>query len=247
LTLMTSLELLSEEVKARASGPGALDHLSSAVSAADDLRDLADELLDRFVIAARDEGRSWSEIGAVLGVTKQAAQQRYIPPKALADPVQSLLPVAAAHARRFRHRYVATEHLLLALCDDRGIAGAALARLAITSELVDSRVNELVGRGHADAEGVLGVSPPTKRVLDAAGQESRRLGHRCEAAAPEHVLLALAAYRSGVAAEILRDAGVREAQVRQQVSELLAREAPELAAAVLHPARRGLRRRHSPG
>lgn len=33
--------------------------------------------LEAAVQAARDGGRSWAEIGAMLGVTKQAAQQRF--------------------------------------------------------------------------------------------------------------------------------------------------------------------------
>jgi hypothetical protein len=37
----------------------------------------AEETLDVLVANARQQGRSWSEIAAALGVTKQAAHQRY--------------------------------------------------------------------------------------------------------------------------------------------------------------------------
>jgi hypothetical protein len=50
-----------------------LDHLSSFVS---HLRNAEDAVEDA-VQKARDEGASWSEIGVALGVTRQAAQQRY--------------------------------------------------------------------------------------------------------------------------------------------------------------------------
>ena len=73
-------------VEARTHSADELDRLYAAVGVADDVRDLADELIDRFVAAARDAGRSWSEIGAVLGVTKQAAQQRFVPPDRNAWP-----------------------------------------------------------------------------------------------------------------------------------------------------------------
>ncbi|MQA61680.1 MAG: sigma-70 family RNA polymerase sigma factor [Actinophytocola sp.] len=33
--------------------------------------------LEEAVVAARNNGRSWSEIGLVLGVSKQAARERY--------------------------------------------------------------------------------------------------------------------------------------------------------------------------
>jgi len=40
-------------------------------------RDHVDAELAQSVQAAREAGRSWSEIGAMLGVTKQAAQRKY--------------------------------------------------------------------------------------------------------------------------------------------------------------------------
>jgi hypothetical protein len=55
-------------------------------------------------------------------------------------------------------------------------------------------------------------------------------------------LLALGAQHKAVAAQILGDLGVNEEQLRQQLSELLAGEAPELAANILQPPRRRLRR-----
>lgn len=42
-------------------------------------REKADEGLQTAVKAARESGRSWSEIGAMLGVSKQAAQNKYGP------------------------------------------------------------------------------------------------------------------------------------------------------------------------
>jgi hypothetical protein len=40
-------------------------------------RDRLETALDDAVRVARSKGRSWSEIGAMLGVTKQAAQRKY--------------------------------------------------------------------------------------------------------------------------------------------------------------------------
>ncbi len=42
-------------------------------------RNEVDDGLVAAVRAARDAGRSWSEIAAMLGVSKQAAQQKYGP------------------------------------------------------------------------------------------------------------------------------------------------------------------------
>src|SRR6478735_7872871 len=56
----------------------ALDQLSDAVLAADHLGDIADHLIGHFVDQARRSGASWSEIGRSMGVTKQAAQKRFV-------------------------------------------------------------------------------------------------------------------------------------------------------------------------
>jgi ATP-dependent Clp protease ATP-binding subunit ClpC len=135
-----------------------------------------------------------------------------------------------------RHRYVGTEHLLQALTLDLGLAGTTLARLGVDDAGVAERIREAVGEGHSSETATLGISPRAKRVLEAAGHEARRLGHRCAAASPEHVLLALSGQGDAVGARILRDLGVTDVQLRAQLAELLAGEAPELAAKLLEPA-----------
>src|SRR6476659_4763319 len=57
----------------------ALDQLSDAVIAADHLGEVADHLIGHFVDQARRSGASWSDIGASMGVSKQAAQKRFVP------------------------------------------------------------------------------------------------------------------------------------------------------------------------
>jgi DNA-directed RNA polymerase specialized sigma24 family protein len=48
------------------------------------LRSLADDQreVDEAVAAARENGRSWGEIGLVLGISRQAARERYGQPAA---------------------------------------------------------------------------------------------------------------------------------------------------------------------
>src|SRR3954454_11851530 len=59
--------------------PDVLDQLSDAVLAGDHLGDVADHLVGHFVDQARRSGASWTEIGRSMGVTKQAAQKRFVP------------------------------------------------------------------------------------------------------------------------------------------------------------------------
>src|SRR6266699_7313490 len=56
-----------------------LEQLTDAVLAADHLGDVADHLIGHFVDQARRSGASWTDIGRSMGVTKQAAQKRFVP------------------------------------------------------------------------------------------------------------------------------------------------------------------------
>src|ERR671919_1439407 len=56
----------------------ALDQLQDAVIAADHLGEVADHLIGHFVDQARRSGASWTDIGRSMGVTRQAAQKRFV-------------------------------------------------------------------------------------------------------------------------------------------------------------------------
>src|SRR5690242_17933451 len=63
-----------------------LEQLTDAVLAGEALGEVADHLIGHFVDQARRSGASWTEIGKCMGVTKQAAQKRFVP-KAEASPL----------------------------------------------------------------------------------------------------------------------------------------------------------------
>src|SRR6202171_5147715 len=57
----------------------ALDQLTDAVLAGEHRDDIADHLIGHFVDQARRSGASWTDIGKSMGVSKQAAQKRFVP------------------------------------------------------------------------------------------------------------------------------------------------------------------------
>lgn len=61
----------------RAHPDSCLDQLAAGVILAAHWLWLADQLLDCFVDRARHAGMPWAEIGAHLGVSRQAAQKRF--------------------------------------------------------------------------------------------------------------------------------------------------------------------------
>jgi Clp amino terminal domain, pathogenicity island component len=239
-----TLEQLSAPIDADR-GAGSLARVEAAAATASELRGLGDALLDRYVQAARADGRSWAEIGTALGVTKQAAHERFVGaplawPQNFNEPARAVVARALEEARGLGHRYLGTEHLLLALTMEPGLAASALADLGVDQRGVRSSIERIIGRG-SSGDGTLGITPRTKRVFEAAVKAAKRISsQRC--ADSEHLLLALAA-GEGVAAEILSEHGAGEEAIREQLASLLEREAPEIAATLRAPKRRGVRRR----
>src|SRR5690242_13538575 len=98
-----------------------LDQLTAAVLAAEQLTDVSDHLIGHFVDQARHSGASWTEIGTCLGVTKQAAQKRFVARDDLntfsrftAKARQTVMQ-AQEEARAGAYAQIEPEHLLLGL------------------------------------------------------------------------------------------------------------------------------------
>ena len=71
---LAPLRACAEVVGRAASGKA---DIQAMVSSAAHLRAAADALREQAVLQARRSGWSWEAIGRSLGITKQAAQQRY--------------------------------------------------------------------------------------------------------------------------------------------------------------------------
>src|SRR5205085_5781901 len=125
---------------------------------------------------------------------------------------------------------------LLAVSAEPGLASSALVELGVIERGVRDSIQRIIGPGRAGDAAALGITPRTKRVLEAAVKEAKRVGsQRC--ADSEHLLLALAA-NDGVAGEIMAEHGAGEEAIRERLASLLEREAPEIAAKLRTPKRR---------
>jgi hypothetical protein len=89
------VDALAAAVRRRAPG-GPLDRVETALTLGAELTSGADELIEQFVTEARQAGNSWTEIGARMGVSKQAARQRFVPGQAA--------PTSTLPHRRLRRR-----------------------------------------------------------------------------------------------------------------------------------------------
>ena len=106
------------------------------------------------------------------------------------------------------HGYVGSEHLLLGLIrEDSGVAAKALISAGVTADAVDKRIREIIGTSTAlDPNTELSLTPRSKRILELAAMEARRLGHNY--IGTEHILMAVIRDGDGVAAQIISSLGV---------------------------------------
>jgi hypothetical protein len=239
------LGTLVDEVERQASDP--LERLGCAVSKTGEIQGICDDLVGRFVDEARRAGCSWTEIGGVLGVSKQAAQQRFPAmgadawPPGFREDAQRALAAAGEHAQQMGHPYLGSEHVLLALAEQGdSLAGLVLVDLDVTPQAIERAIDAVAARGTPSVRPI-GVSGRVKRGLDQARREGRRLGHRCPGA--EHLLLVLATDEDGAAARMLDGLGVTPARLREALAARLGPDADELVARLTHPRRRLRRRR----
>jgi hypothetical protein len=127
----------------------ALDHVSAAVRVSEHLGEVSDHLIGHFVDQARKGGASWTDIGRSMGVTKQAAQQRFVtkdidwqtalteafrahPFARFTDRARRSVQAAQHEAREHRHDHIGTEHLALGLlAEPEGLATRAVEALGV--------------------------------------------------------------------------------------------------------------------
>lgn len=216
----------------------ALDRLSDAVLTSAHLDELADHLIGHFVDQARRAGASWTEIGQGMGVSKQAAQKRFVPRGSdgseqvsalvwdrLTDRARCVVAAAQEEALRARHDHVRGEHLLLGLLHEpEGLAARAIQEQSVGLESVRATVLAALGPGgdHVSARPSVPFAPQAHKVLELTVREALRMGHRY--LGTEHLLLGLLGDEDGLAAKVLIGLGVSkdasEERIRAALDEI---------------------------
>ncbi|MGH2522255.1 MAG: ATP-dependent Clp protease ATP-binding subunit, partial [Anaerolineales bacterium] len=131
-----------------------------------------------------------------------------------------VLGLAQEEAERMHHAYIGTEHLLLGLMrEEGGVAGRVLRDLGVESRRVQEMVERLTGAGRTSSVQKIDLAPGTKRVLELAVDEARRMGHHY--IGTEHLLLGLVRQNEGVAMDVLKKLGISAEQIRRQTRRVL--------------------------
>jgi hypothetical protein len=230
MTNQVRLDDLIEAIKKVHSEP--LEQLTDAVIAADHLGDVADHLIGHFVDQARRSGASWTEIGRSMGVTKQAAQKRFVP-KAPGEPsepdpsqgfnrftprARNVVMAAQNEARAAGNDQIRPEHLVLGLlAEPDAIGPAALVAQGISLQAVREAVTAALPPASDQVPALIPFDPRAKKALELTFRQALRMGHNY--VGTEHILLALLDLEDG--AGVLADLGADRAAAEAHITAAL--------------------------
>lgn len=140
---------------------------------------------------------------------------------------RTVLSLANEEARRYNHRGIGTDHVLLAIMGEgEGIAAKVLDQLHVQQEEVRKQVEELHPAEEQPADGPIGVTPRGKDSIELAVQEARLLNHHY--LGTEHLLLGILREEEDIGGQILRKSGVTLEETRNLVKQMLATSQAEI-------------------
>jgi hypothetical protein len=215
------LDQLIEFIKRQHPDDDPLQHLSAAVLAAEHLGEVADHLIGHFVDQARRSGASWTDIGRSMGVSKQAAQKRFVlkdvdvnSPEDMARVytrytllARQVVVTAQESARGAGNERIGTEHLLCGLLKiPRGLAAKAVAELGKSPDDILRNVTAAFEPRAEPPPEVPRFSDHARKALELTLREALRLGHNY--IGTEHILLGLLELGEGKGPEVLAAAGI---------------------------------------
>lgn len=213
--------------------PDALDQLQDAVIAADHLGDVADHLIGHFVDQARRSGASWTDIGKSMGVTRQAAQKRFVA-KAPGegsdlDPSQgfgrftprakNVVMAAQNEARAAANTEIGTAHLVLGLLSEpEGLAAAFIRAQGVVLDTVRQAATEaLPPAAEGEIPELIPYDADARKALELTFREALRMGHNY--IGTEHLLLALLEHEDGRG--LLSGLGIDKETAERGITEAL--------------------------
>ncbi len=119
------------------------------------------------------------------------------------------------------HNYIGTEHILYGLVKEgSGVAAKVLENQNITEELVLKEIEELIGRNeNSQVNGTIGFTPRTKRVIENAFREARKLGS--DYIGTEHILIGIMREGDSIAVRIMLDLNVNPQKLYNEIVKVI--------------------------
>ena len=120
------------------------------------------------------------------------------------------------------HNYIGTEHILYGLAKEgEGIAAKVLLNKGITPEKTVKKIEEIVGKGN-EIEETLGFTPRTKRILENAFLETKKIGSNF--IGTEHLLLAILKESDCLAVKIILELNIEIPKIYNEIAKVINEE-----------------------
>lgn len=133
---------------------------------------------------------------------------------------ENVLKIANDLAEDMGHSYIGTEHLLYGLiAEGSGVASKVLENQNIVPEDVLEKIEALIGSTEISKNAVLGFTPRTKKILENAFMEAKKLGS--DYIGTEHILIGIMKEGDSIAVRIMLDLGIRIEDVYNEIVRVL--------------------------
>ena len=139
---------------------------------------------------------------------------------------QQAIEIANQIAIELGHSYIGTEHILYGLVKEgTGVAAKVLENQGITENSIIEKIQELIGTEEPKGE-TLGFTPRTKRVVENAFIEARKLG--LNYIGTEHLLIGIMREGDSIAVRILLDLNVSIPKLYNEIVKIINEDADSM-------------------
>ena len=133
---------------------------------------------------------------------------------------EKAIQIANEIAANLGHDYIGTEHLLYGLVEEgTGIASKVLQNQGMTSDKILDEIEELIGRSEEEIDEPMGFTPRTKRVIENAFLEAKKMGN--EYIGTEHLLIGIMVEGDSVAVRIMMDLGINPQKLYNEIVKII--------------------------
>ena len=136
------------------------------------------------------------------------------------NSAQNVIEIAKEIAVELGHNYIGTEHILYGLTEEEnGVASRVLENQGITPENVLEEIENLIGRDDEKEITSLSFTPRTKRIIENAFVEARKLDS--EYIGTEHILIGIMREADSIAVRIMLDLGINPQKLYNEIVKVL--------------------------
>lgn len=133
---------------------------------------------------------------------------------------EKALELANDLAMELGHNYIGTEHLLYGLAKEgTGVASKVIEMQDVTPEQIKEEIEVLIGVGSEIDVETVGFTPRTKRVIENAFREARKLG--TEYIGTEHLLIGIMREGDSVAVRVMMNLNINPQRLYTEILKVI--------------------------